>query len=231
MGRAQFFIDYYIPGAFTDDMRRLIVNPGTDSAWEIPLRNGVATLGRVEGNDYVLDHPSISDQHCEISVQAGTIAVKDLGSLNGTFIGDQPVTASRLLPGQILRIGEVQLRLEENAPTGAPVRVLTPVPAPPTAASARCRFHPRNPARWFCPKCHSSFCELCVNARAVGGESRSLCRTCAVECTPVEVDREEPVAHPEHADRVALQRDDDPSPRWDVRHAGDDVAGHGQSPR
>jgi len=173
-------------------MRRLIVNPGTDTAWEIPLRNGVVTLGRVQGNDFVLDHPSVSSHHCEISVQAAAVAVKDLGSSNGTFIGEQPVTESRLLPGHTLRIGEVQLRLEETAPVAAPVPAKAAVPAV-AAASARCRYHPRNPARLFCPKCHGSYCELCVNVRAVDGESKSFCRACAVECLPVEPSEEEPV--------------------------------------
>jgi len=176
-------------------VRRLIVNPGTDSAWEIPLRNGTATLGRVEGNDYVLDHPSISSQHCEISVQASTVAVKDLGSSNGTFIGEQPVSASRLLPGQILRIGEVELRLEDAAPVAAPTSLPAPTAAP-AAASPRCRYHPRNPAHLFCPKCHGSYCEMCVNLRAVGGESKSFCRTCAVACTPVQPSEHELVEVP-----------------------------------
>jgi hypothetical protein len=171
-------------------MRRLIVNPGTDSAWEISLRNGVATLGRVEGNDFVLDHPSVSSHHCEISVQASTVAVKDLGSSNGTFIGEQPVTESRLLPGQILRIGEVRLRLEEPAPAAAPVPASATVSA--VAASAHCRYHPRHPAHLFCPKCHGSYCAMCVNVRAVGGESKSFCRTCAVECMPVQPVQEGP---------------------------------------
>jgi hypothetical protein len=172
-------------------MRRLIVNPGTDSAWEIPLQNGVATLGRVDGNDYVLDHPSVSSHHCEISVQASAVAVKDLGSSNGTFIGEQPVTESRLLPGQILRIGEVNLQLEDTAPSAASVSAQATVSA--VAAGTHCRYHSRNPARLFCPKCHGSYCEMCVNVRAVGGISKSFCRACAVECMPVQFTEEEPV--------------------------------------
>ncbi len=175
-------------------MRRLIVNPGTDSAWELPLQDGVVTFGREDGNDFVLDHPSVSSRHCEISVRSATVAVKDLGSSNGTFIGEQPVTESRLLPGQILRIGDVQLRLEETAPAAAAV----PVPAtePAVAASAHCRYHPRNAAHLLCPKCHGSYCEMCVNVRAVGGKSKNFCRTCAVECTPVQISEEEPAEIP-----------------------------------
>ncbi len=172
-------------------MRRLIVNPGIDSAWEIPLRSGVATLGRVDGNDFVLDHPSVSSHHCEISVLASGVTVKDLGSSNGTFVDEQPVAESLLLPGQTLRLGEVQLRFEETTP--APVRGAAPVQlAAPIAAAARCKYHPRNATRYFCPKCRGSFCEMCVNPRAVAGESKAFCRACAVECTPAEVEESSP---------------------------------------
>ena len=189
-------------------MRRLIVNPGTDSAWEIPLENGVLTLGRVEGNDLVLDHPSVSSHHCEVNVMTSGVAIKDLGSSNGTFIGEQPITESLLLPGQILRLGEVQLRLEAAVPAPPPLPAATPAPAPPppplaaitpkTAAPAatepkpRCKYHPRNPTHFFCPKCHGSFCEMCVNLRLVGGVSKTFCRTCSTECTPVEIEEVSP---------------------------------------
>jgi hypothetical protein len=46
-------------------MRRLIVNPGTDCAWEIPLKNQTVTLGRQDGNDFVVDDPSVSSHHCD----------------------------------------------------------------------------------------------------------------------------------------------------------------------
>jgi hypothetical protein len=83
------------------------------------------------------------------------------------------------------------LQFEEAAPAAAPVPAPATVPA--AAPSAHCRYHPRNAARWFCPKCHRSFCELCVNVRASGGDSKNFCRTCAVECTPVQPREEEPV--------------------------------------
>lgn len=177
-------------------MRRLIVNPGTDSAWEIPLRNGTATLGRLDGNDFVVADLSVSSHHCQISVRDSTVVIKDLGSSNGTFIDEQPVTESELLPGQNLRLGEVQMRFEETASAPVAVRVTVPVPVPAVAASAHCKFHPRNPARFVCPKCHGSFCELCVNVRAVGGVGKHFCRACAAECAPVEVSEEAPAEIP-----------------------------------
>ena len=159
-------------------MRRLIVNPGTESAWEIPLPPGIATLGREADNDLVIEHPSVSSHHCEFMVMDSGVTIKDLGSSNGTFIDGQPVGESILLPGQNLQLGEVRLLLEQVA---APVvRVTT------TANShANCKTHHRSPARYHCPKCHGNFCELCVSARSVGGQGKHFCRSCAMECTPL----------------------------------------------
>jgi hypothetical protein len=48
-----------------------------------------------------------------------------------------------------------------------------------------CKFHPKNPAQWFCQKCHTPFCSLCVNSRETGGSTAHICRTCGVPCVPV----------------------------------------------
>jgi hypothetical protein len=53
-----------------------------------------------------------------------------------------------------------------------------------SAAAKICKFHPRSAARWFCGKCKRSFCDLCVHPH---GNTRT-CRTCAVECAPLEVE-------------------------------------------
>ena len=48
------------------------------------------------------------------------MVVKDLGSTNGTFIGGERVTTEVVLkPGQILRLGQVEMRLETGAPVPA----------------------------------------------------------------------------------------------------------------
>ena len=68
-------------------MRRLTVNPGTDNAWEIPLSTGILTLGRNEDNDFVINHPSVSGNHCQLLVMDTAVTVKDLGSTGGTIVG------------------------------------------------------------------------------------------------------------------------------------------------
>jgi hypothetical protein len=55
------------------------------------------------------------------------------------------------------------------------------------AAPANCKYHPRSPARWHCPKCGKSFCDMCVSTRATPHGSAHLCRTCAVDVSPLQV--------------------------------------------
>ena len=43
---------------------------------------------------------------------AGQVTVTDLNSTNGTYINGQRVTSSPLRPGDVLRIGGTEMRLE-----------------------------------------------------------------------------------------------------------------------
>jgi hypothetical protein len=159
-------------------VRRLVVNPGTESAWEIALPTGIATLGREADNNFVIEHPSVSSHHCEFMAMDSGVTVKDLGSSNGTFIDGQPVEESILLPGQTLQLGEVRLQLEQVFTPAASAATTAPVTGP-----AHCKGHPRSLAHYLCPKCHGNFCELCVNVRSMGGQGKYFCRACAVECS------------------------------------------------
>jgi pSer/pThr/pTyr-binding forkhead associated (FHA) protein len=77
----------------------------------------LTTIGRVEDNAFQLAEPSVSSHHCEILLRGNDVVVKDLNSTNGTFINGQPVTETVLKPGQVLRLGQVELRLDGD---GAP---------------------------------------------------------------------------------------------------------------
>ena len=44
------------------------------------------------------------------------MVVRDLNSTNGTFINGEKVTEKVIKPGQILRLGQVEMRLETDVP-------------------------------------------------------------------------------------------------------------------
>jgi len=166
-------------------VRRLIVNPGTEMAWEIPLRAAKITLGRNDDNDVVLDDPSISGSHCVLFVSDSAVTIKDLGSANGIKLGQVLVDEAELPPGQLIEIGDVKLQYEASP---APAN---PLPQSVMMGKLNCRIHRRNLARYFCPQCQSAFCDLCVSSRNVQGRVAHVCRTCAVECTTLEIPLDE----------------------------------------
>ncbi len=159
-------------------MRRLIVNPGTENAWEISLEPGVISIGRNPENNIALEHPSISGEHCILTVTDAGVIVKDLGSANGTFVNDTPTDETLLLPGQILRLGDVALQLESFS---VPPQETLARRTDSTSATRFCKIHPRAIARFHCLQCGQNFCDLCVNMR----QGRTFCRACGVECEPL----------------------------------------------
>ncbi|MDE3066359.1 MAG: FHA domain-containing protein [Verrucomicrobiota bacterium] len=85
------------------------------------------TIGRVEDNAFQIAEPSVSSHHCEVMLRGDEVVVKDSNSTNGTFIAGEKISEGVLKPGQTLRLGNVELRLEN----GAPAAPGAPAPAPP----------------------------------------------------------------------------------------------------
>lgn len=77
-------------------------------------------VGRDSSCQVCIDHPSISRQHCQFSLNGeGTLVVKDLESTNGIYVDDSRVKHAALMPGQVLQIGALQLHVEFT--TGGPM--------------------------------------------------------------------------------------------------------------
>lgn len=73
-----------------------------------------AVIGRSRSTDVTLGHPLVSRQHCEVFESNGMLMVRDLGSLNGTFVGETRIAeqAIPVKPGDLLTIGPVTFRAE-----------------------------------------------------------------------------------------------------------------------
>ena len=83
------------------------------------LKVDKTTIGRVEDNTFQIAEPSVSSHHCEILMRGTDVVVKDLNSTNGSYINGEKVTESVLKPGQILRLGQIEMRLETDTPAAA----------------------------------------------------------------------------------------------------------------
>jgi pSer/pThr/pTyr-binding forkhead associated (FHA) protein len=118
---------------------KLVVVGGDVKTEEIKLRLP-STIGRGRGTSIMLAHPLVSRQHCELYESDGQLMVRDLGSLNGTFVNNQKVTEAPLPPGELLTIGTVTFRAvyeseaEASPPKGPAPQLKTGTKA--TSASA-----------------------------------------------------------------------------------------------
>src|SRR3954467_10266363 len=92
------------------------------------LKVDKTTIGRLEDNTFQIAEPSVSSHHCEVLLKGGEVVIKDLNSTNGTFINGEKISESPLKPGQVLRLGQIEMRLESDATAAAGG---TTGPAPP----------------------------------------------------------------------------------------------------
>jgi ABC-type multidrug transport system ATPase subunit len=79
-------------------------------------------LGRA-GADVTLPSPQVSRRHAVLERTTGGVALRDLGSTNGTFVDGQRVTHAMLAAGAVLQIGPFQLvydgeGLSQHEPAG-----------------------------------------------------------------------------------------------------------------
>jgi pSer/pThr/pTyr-binding forkhead associated (FHA) protein len=78
------------------------------------------TVGRVEDNTFQIADPSVSSHHCEVHLRGSEVLIRDLNSTNGSFINEVKIIEQVLKPGQTLRLGQVELKLEVPGAAPAP---------------------------------------------------------------------------------------------------------------
>ncbi|MGC4066160.1 MAG: FHA domain-containing protein [Polyangiaceae bacterium] len=97
---------------------RLVAQDGPDRGIELSLADPAKryVLGRSAQCDVVLEETNASRRHVEVFTRNGQIAVRDLGSKNGTKLGGQPLVADRETPwppGMPLQVGDDQFTLTD----------------------------------------------------------------------------------------------------------------------
>lgn len=90
------------------------------------LKVDKTTIGRVDDNTFQIAEPSVSSHHCEVLLRGNDVVVKDLNSTNGSFINGEKITEAVLKPGQVLRLGKIELRLETESPQAAAKKTTGP---------------------------------------------------------------------------------------------------------
>jgi pSer/pThr/pTyr-binding forkhead associated (FHA) protein len=101
------------PGAPYGDLEPgqalLLVKRGPNAGSKFLIDKDVTGAGRYPESDIFLDDVTVSRRHAEIRREDGRFFVKDLGSLNGTYVNLQRVEEAELADGDEVQIGKFKL--------------------------------------------------------------------------------------------------------------------------
>jgi type VII secretion protein EccCb len=137
-----------MPAAHGSDVA-LVVTGGIVAGPSWPLGKGhTVGVGRDPDNNVVIDHQTVSSRHCTVQLSDdGQVTLTDLGSHNGTWVGDVKVDGSQTVSvslGATFRLGAVLISVvrppvDDRLPETTPHRGAGTVPLnrPPRTASAR----------------------------------------------------------------------------------------------
>ena len=105
-----------VPQPAARELGRLVVlaSPALDGGESIALDSHPLTVGRGNNNDVALPEDEYaSGRHARFEPRRDGIWIEDIGSTNGTFVNGIRLTRERkLTPGDVVRIGETDLRFE-----------------------------------------------------------------------------------------------------------------------
>jgi len=111
------------PSAVAPPPARFVVTAGETKGSRFELAGDKPiTIGTKEENGIPLKGEGISRYHAEVVLENGVWVLKDLGSRNGTFVGDRKVDLHELAPGDVVQVGTTYLRFDQDVPalTGTP---------------------------------------------------------------------------------------------------------------
>ncbi len=108
--------DMIIPDAY------LIIDGGQI----FPLITPVLNIGRSSGNDLILDDLKVSRSHAQMRLINGHYVIFDLNSTGGTYVNDQRVTQSVLVPGDVISLAGIPLIFGQEPTRSGETQKFTP---------------------------------------------------------------------------------------------------------
>ena len=94
-------------------MSRLVLKFENAMLKEVPLGTRPVTIGRAPDNDIPIDNLAVSNYHARVYVEAGSLVVEDLNSLNGSFLNDIRVERAMLKDGDTILIGKHEIQVDQ----------------------------------------------------------------------------------------------------------------------
>jgi len=98
-----------IDGLRTEEKAVLVIKKGPILGQRLAVKDGETLIGRDPKADIFLNDITVSRRHAKILLEDSKATVKDLGSLNGTYLNNEIFTESRLKNLDELQIGKFVL--------------------------------------------------------------------------------------------------------------------------
>jgi transcriptional regulator with GAF, ATPase, and Fis domain len=91
--------------------------PARGASWPAQGREARerCSIGSHPSNDLVIDDPTVSRFHCELTIAGAKVRVRDLGSRNGILLDDVALLDATVPAGTSLVLGHTELRIEVDA--------------------------------------------------------------------------------------------------------------------
>jgi hypothetical protein len=96
-------------GSIPPGMALLVVRRGPNAGARFLLDHDLTTSGRHPDSDIFLDDVTVSRRHAEFHRDGGMFTVRDVGSLNGTYVNRERVESATLSNGDEVQIGKFRL--------------------------------------------------------------------------------------------------------------------------
>lgn len=111
-------------------MSRLLLKFENATLREVPLGTRPVTIGRAPDNDIQIDNLAVSNYHARVYVEAGSLVVEDLNSLNGSFLNEIRVERAMLKDGDAILIGKHHILVDQEHDAAPLLDALRKAPAP-----------------------------------------------------------------------------------------------------
>ncbi|HET9731818.1 MAG TPA: FHA domain-containing protein [Acidimicrobiales bacterium] len=107
-GEGEEEISLHIP-AMGEGMGMLVVKRGPNAGSKFALEAETTKAGRHPDSDIFLDDVTVSRRHAEFVREHGRYIVRDVGSLNGTYLNRERIDEAELGNGDEVQIGKFKL--------------------------------------------------------------------------------------------------------------------------
>ena len=98
-----------VAGSLPPGMALLVVRRGPNAGARFLLDHDVTTSGRHPDSDIFLDDVTVSRRHAEFHRGPAGFTVRDVGSLNGTYVNRERVESATLSNSDEVQIGKFRL--------------------------------------------------------------------------------------------------------------------------